>query len=320
MAAETRSDAYDWLAPQLGQFFSPSPPSPTTFPLTTTHLLLILLPPSLLLPLLPSWTIPYILLPMGWVPPLIFHPNLTSAIIALPRHPLVLKCRQMAEHFALLDTLSDELGRKEIARVEVWENERLDPSIASKPLTTPAIWGSRFLRAGERAPWVKVYGEDSKWMGLGQGSLHAGASATSSSGSGANHRLGNSEANEKDGVATGEGEVTLALQDQWKFIPGEDWRVDKCGLWSNCGTDEGKCMHESWLFLASRSRCLTCRWVDVYGRLVAGKSAEHSCLLRDLAITTEPFCSSCGYHGQYDRTHAQGHEKAKMVQADLQGE
>jgi hypothetical protein len=103
------------------------------------------------------------------------------------------------------------MGRKEISQVEVWENERLDPSVAAKPLTTPAVWGSRFLRSGERAPWVKVYGETSKWKPLGQG-----VSAMDGS------------------------EVVLALESGWAFLPSEGWRVDTCGLWNVSGSDPGR--------------------------------------------------------------------------------
>lgn len=114
--------------------------------------------------------------------------------------------------------------------MEVWENERLDPAIASKPPSVPAVWGSKFLRAGERAPWVKVYGENAKWKGLGQGTTHPGMGKEQ-----------DKEILESDQEKSESG-VVLALQEGWCFIPEEDWRVDVCGLWSEAGTDEGECL------------------------------------------------------------------------------
>lgn len=110
------------------------------------------------------------------------------------------------------------MGRKAISQVEVWENERLDPAVAAKSTSTPSVWGSRFLRSGERAPWVKVYGEGSKWKPTGQG------------------RQASVAGDEKlqDGS-----EVVLALENDWAFLPSEGWRVDVCGLWSSVGSDLG---------------------------------------------------------------------------------
>jgi len=194
-------------------------PTPTSFPLTQTHLILSLLPPALLLPLLPASLLPVVLLPLGIAPPLIFHPNLTTAAIALPRHPAILKTRAILENLALTDALTDDVGRKDIGRVEVWENERLDPSIASKPpVSTSSVqplpggaWSSRHLRGGERAPWVKVINPDN----------------------------GNSLWRSSEEAGAGEGEkIVLALEERWAFITSEDWRVDVCGIWSGAGTDE----------------------------------------------------------------------------------
>ena len=181
--------------------------------------MLILLPPAVLLPLWPANLLPVLLLPLGIVPPLIFHPNLTPTLLNLTRHPQFLKMRAFLENLALTDALDDQMGRKEVGRVEVWENERLDPSVASKtpipslgaPSVLPGAWSSRHLRGGERAPWIKITttgGAKSLWKTL-------------------------------DEVSNGEGEkMALALEDNWAFVPGEDWRVDVCGLWSRIGTDE----------------------------------------------------------------------------------
>lgn len=192
----------------------------------------------------------------------------------------------MLEHLALTDNLSDEMARKEIAQVEVWENERLDPIAASKPtsaaaLTTPGVWGSKHLRAGERAPWVKVYGEGSRWKGVGQGVAHFDGSTSAANPEGdIKHASKSKHPSEKQGeVLDGEkgagGEVLLALQDQWCFLPGEDWRVDKCGLWSETGTDEG----ESYLaryspFEGGVESTLISRWMGIYKRFMAGELAS----------------------------------------------
>jgi hypothetical protein len=211
-----RSDAYDYLAPRLTVLNKPTNSS-TSFPVTTTHLVLVLLP-SLLLPLLPGWAISYLILALGLAPPLFFHPNLKP--LALPRHPALLKLRSKLERLVVIDSLEDTMGRKEISQVEVWENERLDPTVAAKPISasTPAVWGSRFLRAGERAPWVKVYGEGSKWKALGEGQKSLAGDKEESS------------------------EVILALEADWAFLPTEGWKVDTCGLWSVSGSDYGECL------------------------------------------------------------------------------
>lgn len=177
--------------------------------------MLLLLPPALLLPLLPDYLIPYLLLPLGIAPPLFFHPNLTPFIHSLPRSLVILTARAFLEDLALTDALPDDVGRSEIGKVEVWENERLDPSLNSKSQTA-GTWSSRFLRAGERAPWVKI----------------------------TNPTKGESLWRTAEQTSIGEGEkMILALEDGWGFIPGEDWRVDVCGFWSEVGVDE-----EGWAY------------------------------------------------------------------------
>ena len=202
----------------MAQLTSPTS-SPTAFPLTTTHLIIILLPPTLFLPLLPNAFMPYLLLPLGYIPPLLFHPNFTPFFLSLPRNPVYLRVRAYLERLSLTDTLSDEIGRQPIAQVEVWENERLDPALAAKPPSGPlpaGSWSSRHLRAGERAPWVKVRArDDALWL---------------------------DEAKE-DKTKDGE-KMALALRDGWDFVPGEEWRVDVCGLWETSGTDEGEPLAE----------------------------------------------------------------------------
>ncbi|RSH83841.1 hypothetical protein EHS25_005456 [Saitozyma podzolica] len=215
------SDAYDIIAPQLAAVTSPSA-SPTAFPITLTHLLLVLLVPSICLPLLPDFLIPYLLLPLGILPPLFFHPNLTQATLSLPRNATLLRVRSTLETLALSDTLPDWLTYSCLSRVEVWENERLDPAVASKTGPIPSgAYAARHLRAGERAPWVKV--------GLRLGETIEGSDSGDSVWASAG------EAVPAEG---GSSEKVLALKDGWAYIPGEDWRVDVCGLWSEVGTDE----------------------------------------------------------------------------------
>jgi hypothetical protein len=211
----------------------------TSFPITTTHLVLVLLPPSLLLPLIPPWAISYLVLALGLAPPLFFHPNLTSSILGLPRHPALLRLRQKLERLIMIDSLDDTMGRKQIGQVEVWENERLDPAVAAKPVSTPSVWGSRFLRSGERAPWVKVYGEGSRWKPLGPGQPAA----------------------PMVGEKKEEGsEVVLALEHGWAFLPSEGWRVDVCGLWSISGSDQGMPLSLG----VQMARADDNRWLGIY--------------------------------------------------------
>jgi hypothetical protein len=110
--------------------------------------------------------------------------------------------------------------------VEVWENERLDPVVASKSGSIPGgAYSSRHLRAGERAPWVKV--KTSASFGQPSQGDQGGETAWLSAG----------EAVPETGTA-GDASV-LALKRGWEYVPGEDWRVDVCGLWSEVGVNEG---------------------------------------------------------------------------------
>jgi hypothetical protein len=178
---------------------------------------------------------PYLLLPLGYVPPLLFHPNFTPLFLSLPRNPVYLRARAYLERLSLTDALPDDIGRQPIAQVEVWENERLDPAVAAKPPAGPlpaGSWSSRHLRAGERAPWVKVRAnDDSLWLDEGK----------------------------EDKVKEGE-KMALALKDGWEFVPGEEWRVDVCGLWEASGTDSGE-LHS----MSSRQAAADGRWLELHG-------------------------------------------------------
>jgi hypothetical protein len=122
----------------------------------------------------------------------------------------------MMTRLMLTDSLPDDLGRATIAEVEVWENERLDPAVSTAKAVPGNVlpagsWSQRFLRAGERMPWVKIRGERSIWA--------------------TEDNEGESEAADKAGPE---------LKQGWSWIPGEDWRVDVSGLWSDVGVDAGK--------------------------------------------------------------------------------
>lgn len=231
------ADLFDAVTPYLARLGGKEP-SPTSFPLSPTTVVLALIPPTLLLPLTPGWAIKYLMLPMGIIPPLAFHPNFIAAVEALPRSRKALEARALLEDAILTDGLSDDLGRRPLARVEVWENERMDPSIASKASAVsppPGSWSVRFLRAGERAPWVKVRSGDSAW---------------------AVEEVGDEGPN-----------MVLGLKDHWEFVPGEDWRVDVCGLWSDVGTDAGECQQAEHAILGSCTDSQTAgRTLTTHGR------------------------------------------------------
>lgn len=218
MSAHVSSDAYDEIYPIVNSLLHPSK-SPTTLPLTPTHLLLVLIPPSLLLPLTPSYLLPYLLLPLGWAPPLAFHPNLVPFLAALPSHPVLRQLQSTLTRLMLTDALPDNIGRAKLAEVEVWENERLDPAITIKthpanPLP-PGSWSQRFLRAGERMPWVKIRDVGAVWAAPIQGEAEGEASKSA-------------------------GRNVPDLMEGWKWVPGEEWRVDVSGLWSDVGVDSGE--------------------------------------------------------------------------------
>nr|XP_018265564.1 uncharacterized protein I303_01934 [Kwoniella dejecticola CBS 10117]OBR87722.1 hypothetical protein I303_01934 [Kwoniella dejecticola CBS 10117] len=228
------SDGYDYLAPKLSSFQNPNPnantntiSTVTTLPLTFTHILLVLLPPTVLLPLTPSFLIPYLLLPLGIVPPLAFHPNLTSAIYSIPSHPLIKQVRSFVEILMLNDKLSDEVGNKRISNVQVWENERLDPKISisitgTAGMIPPGSWSFKNLRASDKSPWAKVdLAEENKWR-----------SVEDAPGSGS----GSDKESQK-------AKLILALKEGWEWVSGEDWRIDVRGQWSENGVDP-----DGWLY------------------------------------------------------------------------
>lgn len=147
----------------------------------------------------------------------------------------VLRARAWLEDLALTDQLTDELGRKTVGRVEVWENERLDPGVASKKEAPGREgWSSKHLRAGERKPWIKVRGEGALWLpeeGESSAMQRDGQGGSASTdGSEYRGREGDKDKEGKD--REGQKEMGLALNAGWSWIPGEEWRVDVGGLWA----------------------------------------------------------------------------------------
>ncbi|TXT15543.1 hypothetical protein VHUM_00046 [Vanrija humicola] len=228
------ADVFEAATPWLN-YIAGKDTSPTSFPISPTLIILLLLPPTLVLPLTPGWAIPWLLLPAGWAGPLLFHPNLTQLIENLPRSRAALEARAELEDRVLTDALPDELGRRPIARVEVWENERLDPVVSAKPTAAAQLpagaYSSRFLRPGERGGWVKV---------------------RTASGTYSHEHIWEDEEDRPDHGDR----MALALKDRWAFVPGEDWRVDVCGLWSDVGTDPDGWVYtdDSWSNTATVSK------------------------------------------------------------------
>lgn len=192
---------------------------------------MLLLPPTLLLPILPSRLIPFLLLPLGILPPVIFHPAFIYAALWSQGFlsPSRLKhWRAKAERWVLTDRLDDAIAQAEIREVRVWENERLDPNWKPepvKPTTDPdapaaqdplipseTSWSSRFLKSSERRPWVRVLPRNPQ-HGLWSEALPSSPSSS-------------------------DGRVALSLIPGWSFVPNEEWRVDLAADWSTSECDE----------------------------------------------------------------------------------
>ena len=218
--------------------------------------------------------IPYLLLPIGWGPTLIYHPHLAPLLRSLPRSPLYRRLRAIVTDLLLTDALSDDIGRRSIQRVEVWENERLDPAVTAKPPTStsvgggggvpPGSWSYRHLRAGERLPWVKVTpkidsrGHMRRTSGSTVASYTSDRDEVSSAGTAAGTpsaggpmtpwldphdtlprpAAAHTNANGEEGTA-----AALKLKEGWKWVPREEWMVDMCAEWSEGGADE-----EGWVY------------------------------------------------------------------------
>jgi hypothetical protein len=137
----------------------------------------------------------------------VFHPAINPYLFNLDRNPHILKMRASLEPILLNDRLNDEMGRKVIGKVEVWENERFDGTVPGAG--KGGVWGGRYLRGGERDGWVRVEGDGPLW-------------------------------DEKKGLGITDGtSLRLGLKEGWDWVEGEVWKVDVNGLWSEGGVDEG---------------------------------------------------------------------------------
>lgn len=242
------SDVHDAALPWVS-LISPSlpnpAPAPTTFPLSPTHLLILMLVPSLALPLLPASALPWIMLSIGYLPTIVFHPAFDPAEIkdVLSRHTTrggVRAWRATLERKLLTDRLDDHLAKSEIREVHVWEHERLDPGWWKQTvakvmegkqdvpgaLETPpeSAWSGKYLKSTDRQPWVRALPKDPRDNLWEEETVprekDGGAAATAA---------------EREG-----GRVSLRLVNGWSFVPGEEWRVDYAAKWAKGAADESE--------------------------------------------------------------------------------
>jgi hypothetical protein len=261
------SDIHDAVLPFISLIVPSMPnpqPLPTTFPLSPTHIMILCLPPTILLPLVPLRILSFLLLPIGILPPIVYHPAFLPALERARRWEGLDKrriryWRGVAERWVLTDRLDDSIARSEIREVRVWENQRLDPSwIGENEARLKAgvdkdkdkrprsgsggkileeehhvreppdsAWSSVHLKNYERSGWVRAL-PTSKSKYQPDESLwqdEPGSDARRESGT---------------GQANAGGRVALSLIKGWSFVPGEDWRVDWVAEWDRVGGDEGE--------------------------------------------------------------------------------
>jgi hypothetical protein len=251
------SDVYDAVLPYIAvivpSMASPSPP-PTTFPLSSTHLMMLLLPPTIMLPLIPMSILSYLLLPIGILPPVIYHPNFLPLIERFKAWQGMewrrwRYYRGKAERWVLTDRLDDSIARSEIREVRVWENQRLDSAWVEARLKSIKA-GSGGMGVGERR---SRSGSGSKTLDLDREGELAPDSAWSSTHLKSFERAGwvrtlpkfpnetlwQDENGDAASSTPQHGRVALSLKREWCFVPGEEWRVDLVAEWDRDGGDEG---------------------------------------------------------------------------------
>lgn len=221
--------------------------------------MILLLPPTILLPLIPMNLLSYLLLPIGILPPVIYHPAFLPALDRARRWEgldwrKLRRWRGVAERWVLTDRLDDAIAQSEIREVRVWENQRLDPGwlvdnesrlrsvggdkrprsgsgskvldnasgIGGKDNIDPpeSAWSSTFLKTYERAGWVRALPTKIR---PGEDSLWQ-----------------DGEKSRETGQANAGGRIALSLVKGWSFVPGEDWRVDWVAEWDRMGGDDGE--------------------------------------------------------------------------------
>lgn len=237
------SEAYDALMPILSHFTHKSTFTPHIFTLLVVSLL-----PTAMIVSMPYFPVRQVLIAIGVLPLIVLHPALQpmvqrvlkylgspeflSQVLELSRRASttwlpwrkppstagpqrqVRSWRSYIQSSVDNDNLTDAAWNAEMRQVELFENERLDPSVS--PHDTAAILGKKgfrkaHLRPSERGPWTK------RRDGWGN------VSSVSSS--------------------------TFSLAEHWSFVETEDWRPDVDGTWSSCGSDANGWVYtnDSWL-------------------------------------------------------------------------
>ena len=224
--------------------------------------MILLLPPTIFLPLIPMRLLSYLLLPIGILPPVVYHPDFLPALERVRRWEGLNRrrlryWRGVAERWVLTDRLDDSIARSEIREVRVWENQRLDPAWLAENETrsrsTVGVLGDKHRpRSGSGG---KVLDEGT----TGKEGIYPPASAWSSTFLKGYERAGwvrvlpvnrpseslwqdeaPGEKSKETGQANAGGRVALSLLKGWSFVPGEDWRVDLVAEWDRLGGDEGE--------------------------------------------------------------------------------
>jgi len=268
------SDVYDAVLPYIAlivpSMASPTPP-PTTFPLSSTHLMMLVLPPTMMLPLIPMSILSYLLLPIGIVPPIIYHPHFLPTLERFKAWRGIewrrwRYYRGKAERWVLTDRLDDSIARSEIREVRVWENQRLDSVWLEARLK--AIKAKVKANATDGLEKRSRSGSGSKTLDLDrEGEVGPPESAWSSTHLKSFERAGwvrtlpkfpnetlwQDESGDDAAVAatgtTRQGRVALSLKREWCFVPGEEWRVDLVAEWDRDGGDEGGSLCAALLWL-----------------------------------------------------------------------
>ncbi|KAI6128775.1 integral peroxisomal membrane peroxin-domain-containing protein [Pisolithus croceorrhizus] len=188
------SDAHDTIVPLLS-FLGPAKlrPSTTRTPSYSPHpaLMLTVISFLILLPVVMADILPlrllFFLLGAGSVCAL--HPNRRYLHFQVTQK----KVRAVLRRFVDDDRLSDNVWPAPMCTVELWENERWEPT--SRAALSGGRRAKTHLRRSERAPWTR--GRDG-WSGVG----------------------GEISSN-----------LTFSLSPGWAFVETESWRADLEGTW-----------------------------------------------------------------------------------------
>lgn len=278
------SDSYDAVLPYISIInptVPPTSPPPTTFPLSPTHLVMVLLPPAVALPLVPMSVLPYILLPIGLGGPIMFHPAFLPTMRRIGAYEGISRrqlryWRGVAERWVLTDRLDDRIATSEIREVRVWENQRLDPTWSPSAaaasgskgekdgakkdskddlIPPPLAWSAQYLKDYERVGWVRALPKTRQYESLWQ------EDSVSVGGAG-----GDSGDVEGD-ASSDKSKAALSLVPGWSFVPGEDWRVDHVAEWDRRGCDDGESVFSGRMMthMVTESLGPCTSWLGLYG-------------------------------------------------------